>query len=252
MVGFSASASIGLSFGTVSPPVGPVPGQTFRNLPVPNFQQAVYGLIIRGASPPYPVIAAYVFPLSPESIRKDYAAMTNIYDVAGSPQQGGVQRIVDQFGNSPVTFLIEGTTGWQYHGTDGYTLTGLQSILQLQQMLAYFAYLNQTLIAQGNSDLCRLEFYDYFTGDYWEVVPIGPQGIRQNRSQPLLLRYSFRLAGVTNLAAPPSSTQADPVQQALTETSSGQATSTLSSQLGTSLGQYEDVTLGAPVVMQSE
>ena len=235
------AANIGFSIGTGNVS-GPIPGQSFRNIPTPNFQPAVYALVIRSPMPPYAAVYGYTFPLSPEAIRKEYSAMSSIYDVAGSPSQLGVQRIVDQFGNSPVIYTIEGTTGWQYHGTDGYTLTGLQSIIALENLLAQYAFLNQQQAQNNVPNLYVLEFYDYFKGDFWEVVPVGPQGIRQNRQRPLLLTYFFRLAGIRPLNAPPAAPVNDPIANVLTQTPT-QAAASLSLNIGAVQAHYGGITL---------
>ena len=205
-MGFSANASFGnggfgFSVG-IGTQTGPIAGQTFRNIAVPNFQPAIYQLAIRAPQPPYALISSYTFPISPEAVRKENAAMSNAFQVAGTPSQGGVERIIDTYGNSPPDFIIEGTTGWQYHGTDGYAMTGLQSIIALQNFLAYFAQLNQLQVQNRIPDLYILEFYDYFSNDYWQVVPIGKQGIRRTVQRPLLAQYAFRFAGVRPLSGP--------------------------------------------------
>lgn len=215
MAQFNANASfnaggIGFSIG-LGTAAGPIPGQTFRTVPVPNFQTCLYALAIRGPTPPYPLVSMYTFPLSPEQVRKEYASMTNIFDVAGSPAQAGVARQADLYGDSPVTFMIDGTTGWQYHSTDGYRMTGLQSIIALQNFLNYFAQLNQSQMRNRIANLYMLEFYDYFSGDFWQVVPVGRQSINRSVRRPLLAQYSFRLAGLQSLAAPRVPTTADPI-----------------------------------------
>jgi hypothetical protein len=181
----------------------PIPGQTFRNLPKPNFQPAIYALAIREPSPSFGLVAGYTFPLSPRSIRKEFAAMGAFFDVAGSPAQLGIERQIDQFGNTPVIYTISGTPGWQFHGSDGYSMSGTASMQALEALLAQYAELNQIQIENGLPDLYVLEFYDYFTGEFWEVVPLGRQGLFQDAQQPLLIHYRFRLVGVRRLDGPP-------------------------------------------------
>src|SRR5690348_6892281 len=106
-------ATPGFSIGAVIPQL-PVPGQTFRNIPIPNFQPAIYALAIRDPQPPYAVIAGYTFPLSPEALRKEYTSLSAVYDVAGTPGQKGVERDIDTYGDAPPFFVIEGTTGFQF------------------------------------------------------------------------------------------------------------------------------------------
>ena len=88
--------------------------------------------------------------------------------------QFGVARIIDQYGMSPLTFVIEGTTGWQKHLTDGFQYTGLQAIRRIQTILEFFAYLNAGQAQAQKTDFYTMEFYDYFTREFYEVVPIGP------------------------------------------------------------------------------
>lgn len=176
--------------------------QSFRTIPVANTQLALYTLVIRSPGG-YGLVAGYTFPISPANIRKEFNDLTNFYDVAGNPYMLGVNRIVDIYGQSPVTYTIEGTTGWKLHSSDGFGLTGLQSIQALESTIAQFVELNQTIISGGQqSNLYTLEFYDYFRNDYWQVVPCGPQMIRQSRARPLFVDYMFRLVGVQDLSSP--------------------------------------------------
>ncbi len=189
------------------------PYQTFRQVPVPNTRTALYTLSIRypGAlRAPYRV---YTFPLSPTALRKTYTAMSTIYDTAGTPTYQGVQRQVDIYGNSPVIYSLEGTTGFNRHSNDAYLFTGLQSIQNLATLLAQYAELNQYQMQAGISTLYTLEFYDYFSNDFWQVEPIGPQGFYQDASQPLWVRYRFMLAGIKRVDAPVFSSLADPIGQ---------------------------------------
>jgi len=191
-LGFNAGINVG--FG---------PGQQFRTQAVPNNQLTLYSLAIRAPGQAFGLISGYTFPISPGNIRKEFTALTNFYDVAGDPSQQGVQRIIDMYGDTPVLYTIEGTTGWKFHSTDGFSMTGLDSIRALESVFAQFAQLNQSITqGQQGQDLYSLEFYDYFRNDYWQVVPCGPQMIRQSRSRPLFVDYLFRLAGVQNLANP--------------------------------------------------
>ncbi len=189
------------------------PYQTFRQVPVPNTRSAIYTLSIRypGAlSAPYSV---YTFPMSPSSLRKTYTAMSTAFDTAGDPSYQGVQRQVDIYGNAPVTYVLEGTTGFNRHSNDAYLATGLQSIQNLATLLAQYAELNQYQIQAGISVLYTLEFYDYFSNDFWQVEPLGQQGFYQDASQPLWIKYRFMLAGVKRVDAPIFSSLADPIGQ---------------------------------------
>lgn len=188
--------------------------QNFSTTKVPNLRLALYTLSIRSPGFAQTSFMTYTFPISPASIRKTPVAMSMIYDTAGPPATGGVARTVDSYGMSPVTYLIEGTTGWDRHQTDGMIFTGLQSIQQIEFMLNLYAALNQQQKQANNPALYTLEFYDYFNEEYWQVEPVGPQEIRQSERAPTLQYYSFRLPGVQPVSAPLiSDIFADQVQQ---------------------------------------
>lgn len=218
-------------------------GQSFNNLPVVNSKIALYTLRICAPNAPNTPVQTYTFPISPSNFVREYTAMNNIYDVAGSPEQNGVQRIVDEYGNSPVTFLIEGTTGWQRHSTDGFGFTGMESIAALQEALNQYAQLNRAQVLSGIPDLFIMELFDYFYNDFWVVVPVGRQLIRQTSNRPLLFDYSFRLAGVRPIAGAPLDTTPDLVQDALGAASS-QVRSTVSQSIGRLLVNYASSTAG--------
>ena len=176
---------------------------SFTTFPVANVQLSTYSLAIRSpgiAGFPY---LTYSFPMSPQNIRKDVTSMTAIYDVEGPAVTNGVTRLVDSFGNAPPMFSIEGTTGWQRHNADLYQYTGLQSAYQIEKLLSKYASLNRGQIEKGlGNSLYTLEFWDDFRQDYYQVEPVGEQGIKQSAAQPLLVHYSFRLAAVRPLHMP--------------------------------------------------
>lgn len=125
--------------------------------------------------------------------------MANIYDVGGAPLNFGVQRIADVYGEAPPVFVIEGTTGVKYHSTDRFLFTGLESIQMLEAAISqYFGLVS----AANGKNLPRLEFYDYFSSGFYQVVPVGPQGIIQNVARPQLLNYRFRWMAIANLEQP--------------------------------------------------
>lgn len=216
-------------------------GQSFGTISVTNGRLAVYTLSIRapGSLLPY---STYTFPISPASITKRYTAMSNKYDTAGPSTVNGVQRSIDVYGNSPVTYIIEGTTGWKLHATDGYTANGVDSILNLQEMLNLYASQN-TAQAAANQPLYTLEFYDYFTGDYWQVEPMGPQEVRQTKDRPLILFYSFRLEGVVQLNNP--ITQLIDTLSGFLNNPAPQILGALGSTIGSTLSNYASQTPGA-------
>lgn len=165
---------------------------------------ALFSLAIRQATMPYLPLFIYTFPLSPSALRKDTVGMGNYYDVAGTAANFGVQRVVDIYGQTLPVFSISGTTGVKYHSTDNYLTTGLESIQILQGAISqYFSMVAAAgAVTNTATKLPRLEFYNYYTGEFYQVVPIGPQGISQDSNRPQLLSYQFKWVAVYNLAAP--------------------------------------------------
>ena len=142
---------------------------------------------------------------------------------------------MDTYGLAPPVFTIEGTTGWDMHSADGYSLTGLQSMQQLAAFLATYADLNQVNRLAGIAQLFKLEFYDYFTSNFWEIEPIGPQIFQQDATRPLLVYYRFRWA-----ATKPAGLFGDILDTIgnVLDVSSQLATTNLSDKLGNVLGSY--------------
>jgi hypothetical protein len=168
--------------------------QQFRTQPVPVTQQALYSLRLCA-----PVISSlelmtYTFPLSPTSLRVERSSLSSFADTQGPIALQGVRRVMDTYGLAPPIFTIEGTTGWDTHSSDGYSLTGLQSMQKIASLLATYADLNQTQRAAGIPYLYTLEFYDYFTSNFWVIEPVGPQIFMQDAQRPLLVYYRFRWA----------------------------------------------------------
>ena len=196
--------------------------QQYRTENVSNTHPAIYALNLRYGTPPYKsVVGSVIFPISPQDLRKSRVFMSSFYDVSGNGLSGGVHRIVDQYGVAPPIFVLEGTTGWQKHSNDNFANTGLEAAKFLQQYLDYFAIFNTIKSQNNRPDLFILEYYDYFTDDFWEVAPIGEQIMRQSESQPLLFHYRLRLVGMRELKiAPPAPTKVDLISQAFSTAAS--------------------------------
>jgi len=173
--------------------------QSFNTIAVQPYAPVLYQLGMRAPDSFLSEFATYTFPLSPSSIRYEPSSASSFGDVHGPAQTRGVTRYVDRFGLTPPMITIEGTTGWDRHQSDGYILTGLQSIQLLQQFLAQYATLNETQLQSGNPQLYTLEFSDYFLNQFWVVEPIGPQVVRQSADKPTLVYYRFRWAAVAPL-----------------------------------------------------
>lgn len=176
--------------------------QIYRTIPFANVQPVLYQLSIRSPGASFAEFATYTFPLSPNQLRVTRNSMSSFTDVQGPPSSQGVTRVMDTFGLAPPIFEIRGTTGWDRHLSDGYILSGLQSMQLLQQFLATYATLNQTQRQNGISQLYTLEFYDYFGSNFWVVEPVGPQSVSQASDRPVLSYYNFRWAGVKPAGLP--------------------------------------------------
>lgn len=170
---------------------------TFRPVSVPNNAPVLFQISIRAPDSLYSEFATYTFPLSPASVRYERSQMSAIMDVQGPASSQGVTRVIDTYGQAPPIISIEGTTGWDRHAMDGYVLTGLQSVQLLQQFLSRYATLNQTQMRTGNASLYSLEWYDFFSNQFWVIEPIGPQAVWQDTSRPMLTNYRFRFAAST-------------------------------------------------------
>lgn len=180
--------------------------QSFSTLPVSIVGNgvALYTLSIRApgnASPPVPGLT-YTFPMSPQGVRKEVPELNTIYDVQGPFNTGGVTRLVDMWGESPPIYTLRGTTGWNRHSTDTFALTGKASILAIQALFSQFALLNQYQMQAQATVFYTMEFYDYWMNEFWQVVPVGPQGIDQSADKPILTYYTFRFAAIRPISSP--------------------------------------------------
>jgi len=123
-------------------------------------------------------------------------------NVSGPASSAVVSRLSDVYGLTPPTYTIEGTTGWDYHDSDGGILTGMQSMQLLQQFLSQYAQLNQTQRRAGNPQFYTLEFYDFFSDQFWQVEPVGPQAFRQSEQRPTLTYYRFHWEAIQPAGIP--------------------------------------------------
>lgn len=199
----------------------------FQTIKVPNFHTALYTLSIRTPNPPYLAVDTFIFPLSPQRVRKIATAMSTPYDTAGNPQQAGVKRSIDSYGISPFTYMIEGTTGWDRHLTDGFALTGQQAVQRLQQMIYGYEQLNQQQRMNNNPNAYIMEFGDFFNKEFYQVEPIGPVEIIASDRAPLLQYFRLRLVGIRPLAMPIGATELDLMAIALQGTPAAVSRTTL-------------------------
>jgi hypothetical protein len=168
----------------------------YRTQDVGNRGIVLYQLSVRDPALAFADLMTYTFPLSPSSVRSEPNSLSTFSDTQGTPLQSGVSRVMDTYGLAPPVFTIEGTTGWDRHSADGYVLSGLQSMLLLRNFIDQYVQLNQNQRQAGNLNLYALEFYDYFTSQFWQVEPVGPQIVRQTNDRPQLSFYRFRLAAI--------------------------------------------------------
>lgn len=198
---------------------------------------SLYSLALRGPSAPYIPIAIYTFPLTPANIRREVVGMGNFYNVMGTPATFGVNRIIDLYGQSPPIYTIMGTTGVKYHSRDGYMWSGLQSVQILDGIISQYFSLNAAAAQNGNTNLYRLEFYDFYMGEFWEITPLGPQGLIQSNARPQLVNYQFRFVASSSLEQPIAAA-VDPLLKTLTQGISKAFTS-LSTNVSNFLSSYD-------------
>lgn len=207
----------------------------FRTKSVAMSQRVLYQLRLCAPVISAIEISTYTFPLSPSSLRTERSSMSSFSDTQGPPLTQGVSRVMDTYGLAPPVFTIEGTTGWDLHSTDGYSLSGLQSMQQLAQFLAVYADLNQVQRVAGIPYLYSLEFYDYFTSSFWKIEPVGPQVFQQDAARPQLVYYRFRWAAT--IPAGGVADVLDEIGDAL-GVGSALASSSLGQSIGSTLGNY--------------
>lgn len=191
--------------------------QYFYTKGATNTSVALYQLSIRKPNGSLSILPGYnfVFPLSPQLVRKTASPLTAIYDVQGTSKNLGVQRKVDEFGLAPPFFTIVGTTGWQFHSADGFLWTGQGACTRLQNLIDTYISLNQTIIQNQSGDPYTLEFYDFFRNEFWVVVPRGPIRIEQSADRPILSNYVLDLAAVKSVSYPYAAVAEDTVLNAL-------------------------------------
>jgi hypothetical protein len=199
----------------------------FSTIRVPRLQLALYMLSIRAPEPPFLPVETFIFPLSPQRVRKTFTGMSAVYDTAGPPSSAGVTRAIDSYGMSPFTYEIEGTTGWNLHQTDGFAATGQEAMQNIQDMLLTYAELNQIQRLNNDPNSYTLEFSDFFNGEFYQVEPIGPQEVRASDRAPLLQYYRFRLVGIAPIAAPLIDLAADAIDLLLGTPAASMLTATV-------------------------
>jgi hypothetical protein len=174
----------------------------FNTYSATNARPPLYTLSLRNPATFFSGNTTYTFPIAPQFMRKEKPSLAQVMDIAGSSANQGVARNIDLFGEAPPMYTIRGTTGAKYHSTDGYIWDGIQSITIVQNIISQFWSKNAIQIENGQGgNLYTLEFYDYYMDEYWQVVPVGPQGIEQNADKPLWAYYTFRFMAVQPVSA---------------------------------------------------
>lgn len=174
----------------------------FNTINVPVVQYAIYRLSILGPYPPYPVYDSFIFPLSPQQVRKRFMSMSAVYDTQGTVAQSGVNRDLDRYGMAPFVYEIGGTTGWSRHMTDGFQYTGQEAVNRLISMFYEYDALNAQQRLANNPYSYSMEWEDYFNGEFYQVEPYGEQEISADDRAPLLQYFRLRLVGIQPTAAP--------------------------------------------------
>ncbi len=190
--------------------------QRYRNVPVINRISNLFSLRLlqkNKISNTQVPVTQYFFPISPTGLTKTVPVLNEPYAIRGSHTTGGVQYDVDIYGQSPPIFSINGTTGWQYHSTDGNKYTGLASFHQLQKFFQEYHF----LVLQASSQIrYTIEFYDYFNNEFWEVIPIDKLIFQFTEAEPLFGKYGITLLATKEVKTPISKiVLKNPVSQAL-------------------------------------
>jgi hypothetical protein len=183
----------------------------------------------------------YNFPISPAGYTKTMNAVTTRYMIKGSNKSnpGMVDYTFDEYGYTPPSFLIEGTTGWKYHTLDGGLYSGYQSFHNLQGVLHYYFDNNANVLRR--SDRYVLALYDYYNQLYWEVEPVGEQTFSMSEHAPLNGYYRLYLEGVKNVANPPSTLELTSVLDQMIANVMVSAVNTASSLIAPLAGVVNDI-----------
>jgi len=193
-------AGLGSAIGAASLPTNGFPqtSQYFFTVPFANNQPVLYQLEITNSSAE--IISTYTFPLTPNNVTKSVISLTNYYDVQGSNTGFGVQRIIDQYGLTPPIITISGSTGFQFHSTDGYQWSGRSSFALLVQFIQQYASLvTQASNSNPPTALPTMTFYDGYTGEAFNVVPLNQQAYSMDVAKPIIQTYNLQFLAQTTI-----------------------------------------------------
>lgn len=209
--GFSLSTAFSNTISAITGPItNPSTGNFFNQapqlyftVPFPNNQPTLYSLKLwKTGNLQVAADTVYTFPLTPNSISKQYGQLTAYYDVRGSGPLNGVQRIVDRYGMTLPMITIAGTTGFQFHNMDGFQWSGRSSMANLLYMFVQYASLTQTAVDNNSSTLPIMEFADGFVGDVYQVVPMMNSSVGMDNSKPIYQNYNLQLLAVASVTQP--------------------------------------------------
>lgn len=151
---------------------------------------------------------------------------------------GRVTYTFDEYGYTPPSFLIEGTTGWKYHTLDGGLYSGYQSFHNLQAILQYYYDVNMK--RSHNAPKYVLALYDYYNQIYWEVVPVGEQVFSMTEEAPLNGYYRLYFEGVKDISSPPNTLELKSVLDQMIANVVVSAANTAASLAAPFAGAYND------------
>lgn len=158
---------------------------------------------IQGTVQPVKYESSFIFPISPQSLNIQRKSLSAWYETQGSATQNYVNRIIDVYGLTPPIFSIRGTTGFNKYSNTNYNMPGIALMRALQGFIELYFKTSQTSVVIGNTAPSNLQWLDYFYGEYWNVVPIGPVNVRQDSQRPLWMYYELTLAGISPLGQSP-------------------------------------------------
>jgi hypothetical protein len=184
------------------PPIVPIPESFMTIHPLANTGgPSIFRLAIYDANHQPVPGSSYIFPISPQGYTKKIVNLSTFFDTPGRDKNNGVNRIVDLYGTAPPVWTFKGTTGYQLHNLDAFAYTGFQSLKILFRMIEVYSGLQVSASQTGRKSYI-LELDDYYNGDFYEVVPLGPQNLARNETRPIIGFYDLNLVGIRSVSEP--------------------------------------------------
>lgn len=227
--------------------------QMFRTIPVPNRLANLFTIQVRqrnlalaslGVANLSPLAKTYTFPISPAGYIRNINAVATKYMTKGQGSgtgtgSGQVSYSFDEYGYTPPSFLIEGTTGWKYHTLDGGQWSGYQSFHNLKSILEYYFDVNNGVYLQNAK--YDMYLYDYYNQSYWQVVPVGNQTFSMSENAPLNGYYRIYLEGIRDISAGKSPIELKSVLSQIMANAIVGAANTVASVIAPIVGVISDV-----------